>query len=122
MTPLPIYRTASGPILWYMRAFKFKGWTSLWNTIYLAPGIENELWLVTPQGIRLSQLDRMKCHESKHLEQMQQLGKLVFMYRIVHGLATVGYWLSPLEIEARAAETINRALAIRAPEGQERQQ
>jgi hypothetical protein len=118
----PIYRTATGPIWWYMRAFGFKGWTSLWNTIYLAPGIENELWLVTPQGIRLTQLDRMKCHEGMHNEQRIRYGNLGFMYRIVHGLVTVGYWLSPLENEARAAETVTRALELRALEGQERKQ
>ena len=51
-------RTASGPILLYMKACGFQGWTSLWGVIYMAPGHELHEALIR--------------HESKHLEQMQR--------------------------------------------------
>ena len=56
-------RTASGLILMYMRACGFQGWTSFWNTIYMAPGYELH--------------EALLRHERKHLEQMQRDGKLV---------------------------------------------
>jgi len=83
-------RTASGLILWYMNLCKFKGWTSFWNMIYMAPGYEAHEALIR--------------HERKHLEQMQRDGKLVYSIKYSYWLLRYGYWNNPYEIEARAAE------------------
>ena len=83
-------RTASGLILFYMKACGFQGWTSFWNTIYMAPGYE----LCQP----------LIRHESKHLEQMQRDGKLVYLIKYSYWLLRYGYRMNPYEVEARAAE------------------
>jgi len=85
-------RTASGLILWYMRACGFHGWTSLWGVIYLAPGYEQHAALLR--------------HERKHLEQMQRDGKLVYMIKYTYWLVRYGYLANPYEIEARQAEML----------------
>lgn len=83
-------RTATGPILWYLRLTGFKGWTSLWGVIYLYPGWENCDWLIR--------------HERMHLEQMRRDGKARFMLRYTWWLLRYGYQDNPYEVEARAAE------------------
>ena len=88
MTP----RTATGLIAIYMRLCGFQGWTSLWNTIYLAPGFENDTRLIK--------------HELKHLEQMRRDGKVVFMVKYVYWHLKYGYLFNPYEIEARLAEQL----------------
>ena len=85
-------KEATGLILWYMRYFKFAGWTSLWDTIYVAPG-----YLYN---------NRILKHERKHIDQMQRDGKLVYMAKYMYYLITVGYYDNPYEIEARAAENV----------------
>jgi hypothetical protein len=83
-------RTASGSILLYMKACGFQGWTSLWGVIYMAPGYE----LCQP----------LIRHESKHLEQMQRDGKLVYLIKYSFWTLRYGYKMNPYEVEARAAE------------------
>jgi hypothetical protein len=83
-------RTASGPILAYMKAFGFQGWTSFWGVIYMAPGYELHQGLIR--------------HERKHLEQMQRDGKLVYLIKYSFWLLRYGYKMNPYEVEARAAE------------------
>ena len=83
-------RTASGPILWYMKVCGFQGWTSCWGVIYMAPGYELH--------------EALLRHERKHLEQMQRDGKLVYSIKYSYWLLRYGYWNNPYEIEARAAE------------------
>lgn len=83
-------RTATGLISAYMRACGFAGWASLWNTIYVLPGHEHN--------------QRLLRHESKHLEQIERDGRLLFSITYLWWLARYGYWLNPYEIEARKAE------------------
>ncbi len=83
-------RTATGFIALYLRLTGFKGWTSLWDTIYVAPGWEDCRWLIR--------------HEQAHLAQMHRDGKLVFMLKYSYWLLRYGYKLHPYEIEARKAE------------------
>lgn len=83
-------RTASGLILLYMNLCGFKGWTSFWNVIYLAPGYETNAALIR--------------HERKHLEQMARDGKIVFALKYLYWLIRYGYRNNPYEVEARAAE------------------
>jgi hypothetical protein len=83
-------RTAKGPILLYMKACGFQGWTSFWNVIYMAPGFE----LCQP----------LIKHESKHLEQMQRDGKVLYAIKYAWWMLRYGYKMNPYEVEARAAE------------------
>ena len=83
-------RTATGLILMYMRACGFHGWTSLWGVIYIAPGYE----LCQP----------LIRHESKHLEQMQRDGKLLYLIKYSYWTLRYGYKNNPYEVEARQAE------------------
>ena len=85
-------RTASGPILLYMKVCGFQGWTSFWNVIYMAPGYELHQGLIR--------------HERKHLEQMQRDGKLVYLIKYSFWLLRYGYKMNPYEVEARAAEQL----------------
>jgi hypothetical protein len=83
-------RTASGLILWYMKACGFQGWTSFWNVVYMAPGHELNQALIR--------------HESKHLEQMQRDGKLLYLIKYSFWTLRYGYKMNPYEVEAREAE------------------
>ena len=83
-------RTAFGPILLYMKACGFQGWTSLWGVIYMAPGYETHEALIR--------------HERKHLEQMQQDGKVLYAIKYAWWTLRYGYRMNPYEVEARAAE------------------
>ena len=83
-------RTASGPILWFLKACGFKGWTSFWGVVYLMPGWENYQPLIR--------------HEAKHLEQIERLGRLRFALAYLRELVRRGYWNNKFEVEARAAE------------------
>ena len=83
-------KTARGLIYVYMKACGFKGWASFWHTIYVMPGYENVHWLIR--------------HETKHLEQIERDGRLLFAAQYLWWLARYGYWNNPYEIEARAAE------------------
>jgi len=83
-------KTASGPILWYMKRCGLHGWTSFWGAIYLAPGYKMHQGLIR--------------HERKHLEQMQRDGKLVYLIKYSFWLLRYGYKMNPYEVEARAAE------------------
>lgn len=84
-------RTASGVILWAMRAVGAYGWTSLWRTIYIRPGHENR-----PELIR---------HEQRHAHQMETLGRLTFAVKYSWYSLRHGYTNNPLEVDAKAAET-----------------
>lgn len=86
-------RTATGPLAWYMRACKFDGWASFWNTVYVLPGFE--------------QNERLLRHERMHLEQIERDGRLVFSIKCLYWLCRYGYKKCPYEIEARAAEWKN---------------
>lgn len=83
-------RIATGLIAWYMRACGFAGWASFWRVIYVLPGNENN--------------DHLLRHETKHLEQIERDGRLLFSIRYLYWLARYGYWNNPYEVEARAAE------------------
>lgn len=80
---------ASGLIRMYMRACGFRGWTSLWNTIYYT---------------ELDPPDWLKRHERKHLEQMERDGKVKYMLKYIYFLIRYGYKDNPYECEARLAE------------------
>lgn len=83
-------RTATGLIALYMRLCGFKGWTSFWGVIYLAPGWETADWLIR--------------HERVHLAQIERDGRIVFTIKYLYWLARYGYLKNPYEVEARAAE------------------
>lgn len=85
-------KTASGIIKYFMLRAGFKGWTSFWETVYVLPGYENEVWLIR--------------HEKKHLEQIARDGHLKFTFKYLFWLFKYGYYGNPYEIEARAAEKI----------------
>jgi hypothetical protein len=83
-------KTANGLILLYMKACGFKGWTSFWNVIYMAPGYEQHVGLIR--------------HERKHIEQMRRDGKLVYLIKYSYWFLRYGYKMNPYEVEAQAAE------------------
>lgn len=72
-----------------MQLCGFLGWTSFWNTIYLAPGHE-----LDPKLLK---------HELTHLAQIRQDGKLKFAAKYLYWLCRYGYWNNPYEVEARKA-------------------
>lgn len=86
-------KTASGSVLWWMRLWGFRGWASLWNTLYIRPGSEKD--------------QKLLAHEKYHLHQMARDGKIVFMLRYTWWLVRYGYWNNPYEIEARKNENNN---------------
>ena len=83
-------KTATGLIALYMRLCNFQGWASFWSTIYLAPGFESDVGLIR--------------HESKHLEQIERDGRIVFAVKYLWWNCTRGYLNNPYEIEARKAQ------------------
>ena len=83
-------RTATSLLAWLMRRAGFLGWTSFWNVVYVLPGHENN--------------ERLLRHESKHLEQIERDGRLLFAIKYLYWLCRYGYWNNPYEVEARAAE------------------
>ena len=82
-------RIATGPILWFMKACGFNGWTSFWRVIYVLPGLENHPVLIK--------------HEQTHLEQIERDGRVLFTIKYGYWLLRYGYWDNPYEIEARQA-------------------
>lgn len=89
-------RTASGPILWYMKACGFAGWASFWRVIYVLPGFENN--------------ESLLRHERKHLEQIERDGRVLFSIKYLYWLIRHGYLNNPYEVEARrAADTFSTA-------------
>ena len=92
-------RTATGLIALYLRITGFKGWTSLWNIIYMAPGYEYNA--------------RLLRHECKHLLQMQRDGKWAFMFKYTWYLLRYGYVNNPYEAEARDAEHLDVAVVAK---------
>ena len=76
-------RTAKGPILLYMNLCGFKGWTSFWNLIYMAPGFE--------------QHDALIRHETMHLEQMRRDGKGLLAIKEPRGECGPGFKMKPYE-------------------------
>ena len=85
-----IIRTATGLIGWYIRAMKWRGWTSFWRVIYVLPGSEHD--------------ERLLSHEKKHLEQIERDGRLMFSIKYLWWLCLCGYHMNPYEIEARNSE------------------
>ena len=84
-------KTATGLIAVYMRACKFDGWTSFWNTIYVLPGFEN--------------YESLLRHERCHLEQIERDGRLLFAIKYSLWTIRYGYYMNPYEVEARSAES-----------------
>ena len=83
-------KTARGLIYVYMKACGFKGWASFWHTIYVMPGYENVHWLIR--------------HETKHLEQIERDGRVMFSLKYIWWTVRYGYFNNPYEREARAFE------------------
>lgn len=50
--------------------------------------------------------ERLLRHERKHLEQIERDGRILFAIKYSWLTLRHGYWNSPYEIEARAAELI----------------
>lgn len=86
MTP----KTATGPILWYMNLWGFKGLTTPWKQIYVVPGYEDCDWLLR--------------HECMHLTQMATDGWFMFHVKYLYWTLRHGYWNNPYEVEARSVE------------------
>lgn len=91
MTP----KTATGPILWYMNLFGFKGLFTPWKQIYVKAGYEDVEWLLR--------------HERKHLEQLERDGWWMFHLKYFYWTLRYGYWNNPYEFEARIAERTENA-------------
>lgn len=83
-------RTATGLLAYLMRLCGFKGWTSFWRVIYVLDGEQSNAALIR--------------HESKHIEQIERDGRLLFAVKYLYWLGRFGYLANPYEIEARAAE------------------
>lgn len=83
-------KPATGIIKLYMKLCGFKGWASLWNTIYLMPDHMDNQALIR--------------HEAKHIEQMERDGKFVYMVKYIYWMLRYGYLANPYEIEARDAQ------------------
>ena len=49
--------------------------------------------------------EKLIRHEKKHLEQIQEQGRLKFAVKYTYYTMRYGYWNNPYEIEAREAET-----------------
>lgn len=80
-------RTARGPIRWFLQATGYRGITMPWRVIYLAPGSEGDTGLI--------------AHEAVHVEQIDRLGPIRFVYTYLYMLMRYGYERHPMEIEAR---------------------
>ena len=91
-TKQPTIKVATGLILWFMRKAGFLGWTSFWNTIYVVKSHEDDQMLLK--------------HELKHIEQINNEGKLKFLFKYTWYLIKHGYKNNPYEIEARLAEKL----------------
>ena len=83
-------QTAKGLLAWLMRRAGFLGWTSFWRTVYVLPGYEHD--------------ERLLRHERRHLEQIEEDGRIMFALVYLWWLILYGYHDNPYEIEARAAE------------------
>lgn len=79
-------RTATGLIAAYMRACKFAGWASFWDTIYILPGHEHD--------------QRLLRHERRHLEQIECDGRIWFALKYSWWTIRHGYWNNPYEVQA----------------------
>ena len=85
------HKIATGLIKKYMEKKGFRGWTSLWNTVYyIDEDAINDVRLIK--------------HELCHIEQMHREGKCMFMLKYIWYDLTVDYALNPYEIEARERE------------------
>ena len=73
-----------------MKLCGFQGWTSFWNVIYLDPDHMDD--------------EKLIRHEKKHLEQIQEQGRLKFAVKYTYYTMRYGYRDNPYEIEAREAE------------------
>lgn len=89
MTTVKI-KKASGLLLRWMNHMGFRGWTSYWHTIYLHPDHMGD--------------DSLIRHEMCHINQINSLGRFKFAIHYAYWHYKVGYWLNPMEIEARMAE------------------
>jgi hypothetical protein len=74
-----------------MKLCGFQGWTSFWNVIYLDPDHMDD--------------EKLIRHEKKHIEQIQEQGRLKFAVKYTYYTMRYGYRDNPYEIEAREAET-----------------
>jgi hypothetical protein len=73
-----------------MKLCGFQGWTSFWNVIYLDPDHMDD--------------EKLIRHEKKHIEQIQEQGRLKFAVKYTYYTMRYGYQNNPYEIEAREAE------------------
>lgn len=73
-----------------MNSCGFFGWTSLWGTIYVLKGQEENTRLIK--------------HEQTHLIQMERDGKIPFLFKYAYWHLRYGYKNNPYEVEAREAE------------------
>lgn len=83
-------KPARGPILWWLRMSRYKAITLPPFGIYALPEhLDNE---------------RLQRHEQEHWRQAQQYGTLGFYSRYLWYSLRYGYFLNPLEVQARKAE------------------
>jgi len=91
------HKQAKGLIRRYMLLFGFKGFTSLWNTIY---------YMDEPSKVS----KYLRAHELKHIEQMERynrikfISKTIFLVKYTYYLIRYSYHKNPYEIEARAVD------------------
>ena len=85
------HKVATGLVLSYMKSMGYIGWTGFNNTIYYID--ENHM-----------KDERLQRHELKHIEQINDLGRVLFTVKYLWYAITVGYDENPFELEARKAE------------------
>lgn len=85
-------KIAKGFLAAYMKLCGFKGWASLWNTVYILPGYRNNAVILQ--------------HEFIHLEQMKRDGKFMFLLKYIGWFLIKGYHNHPYEVEARTSSLL----------------
>lgn len=91
MKPYPTYK-AGRLMCWVLDRFDFAGITMPWRVVYIHPDYMEAEWLAR--------------HERQHIKQIDRMGAWKWSFLIVWCYLRYGYRYSPLEIEARDAETI----------------
>lgn len=85
------HKVATGLIARYMLWKGYYGYTSYWNTIYY----RTEAHMNT---------QTLRNHELKHMEQIDELGKIRFTVEYMYQSIRYGYMENKFEIAARKAE------------------
>lgn len=87
-------RSAPAPIRWLMKATGFAGITLPPFGVFVLPD-------------RMSDM-RLRRHEEAHWRQYQRMGAVKFYVTYLWYTIRYGYWMNPLEVEAREHDGLHR--------------